>query len=142
LRHFRKNNFEVENEEAADQANVEEKPVMEQDESYRVEKILACKKPSVSRKKSLNQVADEIIGLSSKIKTPYNNYKFLIKWEDLEYRYTTWEDQYIILKFKDVVKKYFESRKKKPKIKKPASEMKIVKLVSQPDYIEGTLYDY
>lgn len=141
LRHFRKN---IEGEEEAELSNGEENDELGERESFRVEKILACKKPLIARKKQLNQVYDDIMGLNQKSKSSLHNYKFLIKWEDLEYRHTTWEDQLIIIKFKDKVKRYFDLRKKKPKIPKRlnSQEYKLQKLTQQPDYIQGKLLDH
>jgi len=127
--------------------NDSEEEFIGESESFRVEKILACKKPLASRKKNYAQVYDDIMNLSPKSKNLQNNYKFLIKWEDLEYKYATWEDQFLIMKFKDKIKRYFEMRIKKPpnRLRKQSSienSQKLVRWTTQPDYIEGKLFDY
>jgi len=144
LRHF-KRNFGDENEgqEANGNESDEENP-LNQDESYRVERILSCKRPLSSRKKNNNAISQEVMNLTAKSKPPLNNYKFLIKWEDLEYRYTTWEDEFVILKFKDKAFKYFENRKKKAIKRSEASEIptKLVRLQTQPEFFVGKLFEY
>ena len=148
LRHFKRNTANVEESETQQETNAvesdEENP-LNQDDSYRVERILSCKRPLSANKKSNNAIYQDILNLSVKSKPPVNNYKFLIKWEDLEYRYTTWEDEFIILKFKDKVTKYFENRKKKKKAKKvdtSESPGKLIRLNTQPDFFEGKLFEY
>jgi hypothetical protein len=36
------------------------------------------------------------------------NYSFLIKWEGLEYLQVSWEDEYVVSKFPDKLRKFLE----------------------------------
>jgi len=115
-------------------------------ESYRVEKILAFKRPIPSSKKTYAQITKDILEKSPKKKTPLYNYKFLVKWEDLDYSFSSWEDEFIIQKFKDKLHQYFnhrlttQNRKKMPKPEKNLP--KNVDFSEQPYFIKGQLYDY
>lgn len=37
-----------------------------------------------------------------------NNYKYLIKWNSLNYDNCTWEDEYIVMKYKDKLRLFLE----------------------------------
>jgi len=98
-----------------------------------------------AHKKSYEEVYDEIMSLDSLECSPFDNYKFFIKWEGLEYSYSTWEDQYIVFSSRDKLSKYFEVRKKKKTLKKLSiteNLKKTINLTEKPSYIEGHLYDY
>ena len=141
MKRFKKT-FEEDN-ETPDETNEED--IEDKNESYRIEKILSCRKPLNANKKSNDEVYDEIMSLDSSDYSPFDNYKFFIKWEGLEYSYSTWEDQYLVLSSRDKLAKYFEIRKKRKALKKlPNSEdfKKSVNLTEKPSYIEGQLYDY
>jgi len=63
----------------------------------------------------------------------------------MEYHYVTWEDEFVVLKFKEKVTKYFESRKLKKKAKKTEvneSNTKLVRFNTQPNCFEGKLFEY
>ena len=114
-------------------------------ESYRVEKILAVKRPIQVNKKTPSQICDELMKRPIKKNILAYNYKFLVKWEDLEYKYITWEDEFIVLKFRDKIKQYFTSRQKnKDRMESPAKEHlpKFVDFEVQPSFIKGQLFDY
>lgn len=148
LRHFRRNFGDGDDGQEANVSDSDEEDPLNQDESYKVERVLSIKRPLVASKKNNNVMYQDIMGLTAKSKPPVNNYKFLIKWEDLEYRYATWEDEFVVLKFKDKVTKYFDNRKKKKKtIKKgdvppEGPQGKLVRLHTQPEFFEGKLFEY
>ena len=126
-------------------SGINEDELINEDDSYQIEKILACRKPLNAREKNYAEVYDEIMSLDTADYSPFDNYKFLIKWEGLEYSYSTWEDQYIVLNSRDKLSKYFEVRKKKRNLRKIASidpPTKPINLVDKPAYIEDDLFDY
>jgi len=118
-------------------------------ESYQIEKILGCRKPLRASKKSYSEVYREIMSIDSIESSPFDNYKFFIKWEGLEYSHSTWEDQYIALNARDKLVKYFEIRKKNKnssssskKDKALDPSVKSVNLTEKPNYIEGSLFPH
>ena len=115
-------------------------------ESYRVEKILAFKRPIPSSKKTYAQITKDILEKSPKKKTPLYNYKFLVKWEDLDYSHASWEDEFIIQRFKDKLSQYFNYRlttQNRKKLPEPEKNLpKSLDFTEQPYFIKGQLYDY
>jgi len=48
-----------------------------------------------------------------------NNYKYLIKWENLTYDKCTWEDEYIVNRFKIKLKRFYEIKIKEETLSQP-----------------------
>ena len=113
-------------------------------ESFRIEKVLAFKKPISARNKNYDQVEEDLMIKTTNSRTPLYNYKFLVKWEDLEYSQATWEDEFIVLKFKDKIKQYFSNRITSQKLGKKVPIVKPPSLSDPsalPDFVNN-LYDY
>lgn len=133
-------------EDGEDEGGEEEE---EEEESLSIERVLAFKKSIANSNKTIKTIAEDLLG--SVLNQPsYNNYKFLVKWENRDYSHCSWEDEFIVVKFPDKLKKFLD-RKANPNFpalpfagsfKKPNSSKLPQKLQKQPAYIEGTLYDY
>ena len=84
----------------------------------KIDRVLACKKPYIYKTKNTKyqSIYDSIFGnnkaneLNEKFLNygAKNNYKYLVKWENLTYDKCTWEDEYIVNRFKPKLKKFFE----------------------------------
>jgi len=113
-------------------------------ESFRIEKILAIKKPISAHQKTIDQIEEDLMKRAPGQQSPLYNYKFLVKWEDLEYSQVSWEDEFLVLKFKDKIKQYFSNRITTSKIKKNLSTLKTQTpsdTNTLPDFV-SKLYDY
>ncbi|KAL4501101.1 hypothetical protein ABPG73_013839 [Tetrahymena malaccensis] len=91
-----------------------EEPVDVLEENIKIERIIDCKRPIKHAKRSYRDIYDSIF---SKYGDLYEkqivfgaktNYKFLIKWQGLFYDECTFEDEYIVLKYKEVLRKYLQ----------------------------------
>lgn len=142
LQRFLKKNEDEDGEENDDEE--------EESESFKVERILSFKKPLAFKNKSFQTIADDLLDSSNAPTAPQfsnNNYKFLVKWEELDYSHCSWEDQFLVVKFPEKVRRFFDRKinPNYPHLSKPKplkKDGKPKKLEKQPSYIEGTLYDY
>ena len=90
---------------------------MELNEKYdsycQIERIVGMKRPIKYFKKTYKEIYQMIFKNFSNIYENHinygkkDNYKFLVKWKGLQYESASWEDEYIVLRFKDVLKKFF-----------------------------------
>lgn len=127
-------------------------------ESFRIERVLAIKKSLAFTNKSFQTISEELLGTTTNVNNPvssYNNYKFLVKWEELDYTRCSWEDQFIATKFPEKLRRYLD-RKINPNYPHLSNQNKGLKKLStlssrsgvpqkiekQPDFIQGTLADY
>lgn len=125
LKNFIEKSTEEEEEEAKEDIEINEKPEKNQDmdtlfdsDYCKIDRVLACKKPFISKIRNTkyqtiydnifnnnknNDLNEKFLNYGAK-----NNFKYLVKWENLTYDKCTWEDEYIVNRFKPKLKRFFE----------------------------------
>ena len=84
-----------------------------------IEKILKCRKPISKSRMTYSQILQEFMDSKARGKIVYgaqDNFRFLVKWEGLEYNKTTWEDEFIVNFFEDRWRKFFLGKKEEEKL--------------------------
>ena len=134
LKNFIEKNLEEEEETKEDNDNVEHNDKGEKivddlfDPDYcKIDRVLACKKPYIQKTKNTKYqtIYDQVFGSNNKgndLNEKFlnygakNNYKYLVKWENLTYDKCTWEDEYIVNRFKSKLKKFYEIKIKEEQL--------------------------
>lgn len=84
-------------------------------DSCKIDRVLTCKIPLCfgSKNNRYQNIYNKIFAESDSyernlIYGAKNNYKYLIKWSSLNYDNCTWEDEYIVMKYKDKLRRFLQ----------------------------------
>lgn len=114
---------EEDEENAKEEEETTEKPEKNIDNLFdpdycKIDRVLSCKKPYIYKTRNIkyqkiyesildnqtnNDLNEKFLNYGAK-----NNYKYLVKWENLTYDKCTWEDEYIVNRFKDKLRRFFQ----------------------------------
>lgn len=125
---------------------------MEDLEDYtKIERIVECKRPLKHFKVSYKEHYDKMISDNGEDMDKYestlkfgskNNFKFYVKWRSINYDRCTWEDEFIVYKYRDLLKKFMgnkiveESVHDPQQFKKAKMELKEVKYNKYADQMK------